>query len=145
MPHSLQHQEPLKPFDQYLWIIEGPFYYLDKYSLKAGLGPDCAVPLIFRIEQDPFDEARLAYPGAKCRRPEAWLKVLALMYVNHVRFRIYQGEGREDNPYSLILLRPSVHQDLRSILGLAAQKKVSELQKLENLLERAFSKLHDMG
>ena len=145
MPHSLQPQEPLKPFDQYLWIIEGPFYYLDKYALQAGLGPDCAIPIIFRVHQDPFDQARLAYPGAKCRQPEAWLKVLALMYVNNVKFRIYQGEGREDNPDCLTLLRPSVHEDLRAILGFAAGKKVSELKRLENILERAFSKLHGMG
>ena len=134
-----------RPFSDFLWIIEGPFYYLDKYALQAGLGPDSAIPLIFRVHQDPFDQARLTYPGIKCRRPENWLKVLALMYVNHVNFRLYQGEGREESPYSLTLLRPAIHEDLRVILGLAAQKKVSELQKLENLLERAFSKLHDMG
>ena len=134
-----------RPFSDFLWIIEGPFYYLDKYALQAGLGPDSAIPLIFRVHQDPFDQARLTYPGIKCRRPENWLKVLALMYVNHVNFRLYQGEGREDNPDCLTLLRPSVHEDLRAILGFAAGKKVSELKRLENILERAFSKLHDMG
>ncbi len=145
MSLSLPHENSFRPFESYLWIVEGPFYYLDRYALQAGLGPDSAIPLIFRVKQDPFDLARLTYPGIKCRRPENWLKVLALLYVNHVNFRLYQGEGREDSPFSLTLLRPSIQEDLRAILGLAARKKVSELQRLESLLEQAFSHLHRMG
>ncbi len=145
MRSNLKTRVYMKSFDQYLWIIEGPYYYLDKYSRVAGLGPDCAIPLVFRVNQDPFDQARLTYPGLKCRRPEAWLKVLALMYVNHVSFRLYLGEGLEQSPTSLTLLRPAVHKDLQAILGFAARRKVLELQRYEALLDRAFSLLHRMG
>ncbi|MFW6314968.1 MAG: hypothetical protein ACOC0S_05215 [Desulfohalobiaceae bacterium] len=131
--------------NNFLWIIQAQHYHLDKFCLQAGLGPDSAIPLIFRLEPDPFAEARLTYPGSKCRQPEAWLKVLALLYVHHISFHIYQGAGTEENIYSLTLLRPGIHRDLRAILGFAAQKKVLELQRYEELLERAFRLLSTMS
>ncbi len=130
-----------RPFEAHLWIIEAPYYHLDRYCLKAGLGPDSAIPLIFRINPDPFDQARLTCPGIKCPRPEAWLKVLAFLHLNYVSFKLYQGSGPEDNPESLSLLKPPVHRELRSILGFVAQNKILELEKFEVLLERAFSLL----
>ncbi len=133
------------PDPDYLWIIQAPVYHLDKYSLQAGLGPDSAVPLVFKIKQDPFAEARLTLPGAKCTDPLSWLKVLGLLYINNIPFSIYQGTGTEEHITSLTLLRPGIHQDLRAILGLAAQTKIEELKKYEDLLERAFSLLHNMG
>ena len=141
----MQDNTPRKSFEAYVWLIEAPLYHLDKYCLQAGLGPDCAVPVIFQVNPDPFSDARLIFPGIKCRLPESWLKVLALLYVHNVSFRLYQGTGSEDHLTSLTLLRPSIHRDLRAILGLAAQKKVLELQEYEDLLNRAFRLLHTMG
>ncbi len=127
-----------------LWIIQAQYYYLDQFCLQAGLEPDSAVPLVFTLNLDRFAEARLTLPGAKCTSPEAWIKVLALLYVHSVSFKIYQATGTEDDISSLTLIEPSIARELEEILGMAAGKKVLELRRSKTLLDRAFSLLENM-
>ncbi len=129
---------------QYLWVIEAPFYFLDKFCLHVGLERDSAVPLVFTLQPDRFADARLVYPGAKCPLPEAWLKVFALLYLHNISFRIYQATGREDHLTSLTLLEPAIDNELSDILGFAAREKIAQLQHYKQMLRRVFALLENM-
>lgn len=130
---------------EYLWLIQAPYYYLDRFCLAAGLGRDSAVPVVFTLHADRFAEARLTYPGAKCPFPEAWVKVLALLYLHNIPFKIYQATGREDVLTSLTLIEPSIDRELHAILGFAAREKIRQLQRYKMLLERAFQLLREQS
>lgn len=129
---------------QYLWVIEAPFYFLDKFCLHVGLARDSAVPVVFTLQPDRFADARLVYPGAKCLHPEAWLKVFALLYLHNISFKIYHATGREDHLTSLTLLEPAIDNELSDILGFAAREKISELQRYKKMLRRVFALLENM-
>ena len=127
-----------------LWIIEAQFDFLDRFCLAAGLDRDSAVPLVFTLPPDRFAAARLTFPGHKCQRPEAWLKVLGLLYLHHVPFRIYQATGREDFPASLTQLSPAIDRELGELLGLAAKGKISQLGNFSQMLEKVFARLQSL-
>ena len=129
------------PGGPYLWIIEAQFDFLDRFCLAAGLDRDSAVPLVFTLPPDRFAAARLTYPGAKCQRPEAWLKVLGLLYLHHVPFRIYQATGREDFPTSLTQLSPAIDRELGELLGLVAHRRIGQLQSYTRMLQWMFGRL----
>ncbi|MFW6216537.1 MAG: hypothetical protein ACOC3Y_01775 [Desulfohalobiaceae bacterium] len=133
-----------QPGGEYVWIIQSPYYFLDKFCLTAGLQRDSAIPLVYTLDMDPFAEARLTYPGAKCPDPEPWLKVLALLYLHYVPFSLYQGLGSEQEQGYLIRLKPSIDQELLDILGFAAREKIRELQRCKALLRKAFALLNRM-
>jgi len=125
----------------YLWIIEAQFDFLDRFCLEAGLGRDSAVPLVFTLPPDRFAPARLTFPGHKCQRPEAWLKVLGLLYLHHIPFKIYQATGQEEFPTSLTQLKPSIDHELGELLGLAALDKIQQLRNYDRILRMVFTRL----
>lgn len=129
---------------RYLWVIEAPFYFLNKFCLLAGLERDSAVPIVFTLLPDWFAEARLVYPGPKCQQPEEWLKVFSLLYLHNISFKIYQATGREDHLTSLTLLEPAIDNELSDILGVAAKEKISQLQGYTQMLRRVFDLLENM-
>lgn len=126
------------PQEQDLWIIEAPYHFLDQFCLYAGLGRDSAIPLVFTTRPDRFADARLTYPGAQCNQPETWLKVLALLYLHHIPFKLYKATGRQDRLTSLALLRPAMDHELETILGHAARAKIDELKTYKEMLDKAF-------
>jgi len=125
----------------YLWIIEAQFDFLDRFCLEAGLGRDSAVPLVFTLPPDRFAPARLTFPGHKCQRPEAWLKVLGLLYLHHIPFKIYQATGHEESPTSLTQLKPPLDRELEELLGLAAHDQINQLQSYTRMLQWVFARL----
>lgn len=141
MRNHIVKQNLPAPGNDFLWIIEAPLYYLNKYSLVAGLPRDSAVPVVFKIHQDKFDDARLTYPGSKCPHRSPWLKVLADLYLNNILFKLYQGTGTEDHFTSLTLLQPYIGQELHCILGFTAENEVWRLKKYNQLIKKAFSLL----
>ena len=132
-----------QPAKEYLWIIEAPFEILDRFCRIAGLERDSAIPLVFSLKPDRFADARLTCPSAKCSRPEAWLHVMALLYVHHVSFKLYQAIGRQGAITSITLLRPSIDKELEGLLGLAAQGKIAQLRDYTKLLQWVFKRLED--
>ncbi len=126
------------------WVIEAPLYFLDKFCMHAGLERDSAVPLVFSLQQDRFAEARLVFPGARCPHPEPWLKVLALLYLHNISFKIYQATGNEGHWTSLTLLEPAIDTELGDILGFAAGEKISQLKMYKQMLGRVFKLLENM-
>ena len=142
MNNHIVNQNMPTPGNDFLWIIEAPLYYLDKYCLTAGLPRDSAVPVVFKINQNRFDDARLTYPGTKCPHHRPWLKVLANLYVGNIAFKLYQGTGCEDCLTSLTLLHPTISKDLHLILGFTAQNEIQRLEKYDHLLKKAFSLLY---
>ncbi len=132
-----------QPMEEYLWIIEAPLEILDRFCRIAGLERDSAIPLVFTLKPDRFADARLTYPSAKCTRPEAWLHVMALLYVHHVSFRLYQATGHQEAITSITLLRPSIDKELEDLLGLAARGKIAQLRGYTKLLQRVFKRLQD--
>jgi len=133
-----------EPGVAHLWVIEAPFYFLDKFCLRAGLARDSAVPLVFAFQPDRFADARLVYPGAKCPYPEPWVKVLARLYLHNISFKIYQATGAEDHMTSLTLLEPAIDIELHNILGFAAHEKTSQLQRYKKMLHRVFFLLENI-
>jgi len=129
------------PGGPYLWIIEAPFEVLDGFCRQAGLDRDSAVPLVFTLKPDRFAAARLTYPSAKCPRPEAWLRVLALLHLHHFSFKLYQATGEDGALESLALLKPSIEKDLEDVLGLAARGRIMQLQGYSRMLQAVFKKL----
>jgi hypothetical protein len=124
-----------------LWILEAPWEILDHFSRQAGLGRDSAVPLVFTLKPDRFVEARLTYPSPQCPHPETWLRVLALLYLHHVDFKLYQATGRQGAVTSLTLLKPQIDQELEDLLGIAAQGKIQQLRGYAKMLQRVFRRL----
>ncbi len=129
----------------YVWIVQAPYYYLEQFGRIAGLARDSAKPVVFALEPDWFAEARLTYPGSGCDRPETWIKVLALLHLHHVPFKLYLGTGNKDSFSSLVLLRPAVDRELAAILGTAAIQKVIELGRFGEMLDRTFALIENMG
>jgi hypothetical protein len=129
------------PLIEYLWMIEAPWEVLDGFCRQAGLESDSAVPVVFTLRPDRFAPARLTYPSAKCPRPEAWLRVLALLYLYHHPFKLYQTTARDDAIQSLTLLRPSIDKELGDTLGLAARGKIAQLRDYERMLQMVFERL----
>ena len=130
-----------KPSWSYLWIIEAPWEVLDAFCRQAGLDRDSAVPLVFTLRPDRFTAARLTYPSAKCPRPEAWLRVLALLHLHHFRFKLYQATGEEGALESLTLLKPSIDKELGDALGLAVSDRIMQLRGYSRMLKDVFARL----
>lgn len=132
-----------RPGVPFLWIIEAPFDILEGFCRQTGLDPDSAIPLVFTLPPERFSPARLTYPGAKCRQPEAWLRVLGLLHVHHVAFKLYQATGREGALTSLTQIRPAIDNELERLLGLAARDKIGQLRHYKRMLERVFTRLEE--
>lgn len=130
-----------QPEEPCLWIIEAPWEVLEGFCRQAGLDRDSAVPLVFTLRPDRFAAARLTYPSAKCPRPEAWLRVLALLHLHHFRFKLYQATGAEGALESLTLLKPSIDKELGDALGLAARGRIMQLRGYSRMLKDVFAKL----
>lgn len=128
--------------DNYKWILQSQFYYLKKFSIQVGLESDSVIPVDYSKLPDEFIDAKLIYPSEKCPLPEPWLKVLALLYFYNVPFQLFQAtENNSNNFSSLVLLQPSIDQELQKLLGIVAQNKIDELRNYKNLLSHAFSLL----
>lgn len=129
------------PFIEYLWVIEAPWEVLNTFCRQAGLERDSAVPVVFTLTPDRFADARLTYPSAKCPRPENWLRVLALLYLYHHPFKLYQTTARDGAIQSLTLLKPAIDEDLADMLGLAARGKIEQLRDYARMLQMVFDRL----
>jgi hypothetical protein len=129
------------PLVDYLWVLEAPWWVLEGFCRQAGLARDSTVPVIFSLRPDPFADARLTYPSAKCPDPEAWLRVMALLYVYHHPFKLFQATARDGALQSLTQLKPSIDRELNDILGLAAQGKIAELKGYTRMLQMVFERL----
>lgn len=131
----------IPPLIEYLWVLEAPRWVLEGFCLQAGLQRDSTVPLIFSLNPDPFADARLTYPSVKCPTPEAWLRVMALLYVYHHPFKIYQATARDGELQSLTRIKPPIDKELDDILGLAAQGRIEQLRGYARMLQMVFERL----